>query len=197
MEGPPAKAELRREFRERRRNLTPLQRASQNESINRSVISLVQETGAKSISAFLAFDGEPDLLPALNELCALGVDVALPVVGQNGPGGKSLEFRRWRQECKLTRNAMGIEEPVLEDTVPLRDLDVVLVPLVAWDQSGNRLGMGAGYYDRALSGLRDSQWPLRVGVGYSIQQATHLRAEPWDVPLHEVITENGRFTCTG
>lgn len=197
MEGPPSKSELRREFRERRRNLTPLQRDTQNQSINRCVISLVQETGAKSISAFLAFDGEPDLLPSLCQLNGNGVHVALPVVINGGPGGKSLEFRHWHQECELNRNSLGIEEPVLEETVPLRNLDVIFIPLVAWDERGNRLGMGAGYYDRALSTLGDSPRPLRIGVAYSVQQSNQLFAEPWDVRLHEVITEHGRFTCTG
>ena len=196
MEGPPSKAELRREFRQRRSNLTPSQRESQNQAINSYVVSLVQEFGAKSISAFLPFDGEPDLRPALSKLVREGVDVSLPVICGDSPGTQSLEFRHWHPEMTLARSVFGIEEPGHEETMPLRELEVLFIPLVAWDRHGNRLGMGAGYFDRALSTISNSNFPQRIGVAYSIQQAECLRADPWDVRLHEVITENGRFTCT-
>ena len=194
MEGPPLKNDLRREFRDRRRSLTPLERESHNHSINRSVIEMVERVGAKSLSAFLAFDGEPSLQPALNHLSERGLEVAMPVITDT-ESGKRLQFCVWRPETALRRNAFGIEEPGLECKVEMRDFDLVLIPMVAWDQRGNRLGMGAGYYDRALSALVHSDRPMRIGVAYSIQQADMLPAEPWDVRMHEIITENGRFTC--
>lgn len=196
MEGPPSKDDLRRKFRARRRSLTPLQRESQDLEINRSVIELVEQFGAKSISAFLAFDGEPDLRPALIDLSASGLELALPVMTDNTTK-RTLQFRAWHPETALSRNAFGIEEPDAERLVHLRDIDLVLIPLVAWDRFGNRLGMGAGYYDHALSALAGSDQPRRVGIGYSIQQADKLPAEPWDVLMHQVITENGPFTCLG
>lgn len=194
MEGPPLKDELRRAFRARRRGLTPPQREAQDAAINRFVIELVGKTGAKSISAFLAFDGEPDLRPALNHLSASGLGIALPVITGHTTG-KTLQFRAWHPEGELRRNAFGIDEPESEGLVHLRDLDLVLIPLVAWDRKGNRLGMGAGYYDRALAALAGFDRPMRIGVGYSLQQTDKLPEEPWDVRMHGVITENGRFTC--
>lgn len=194
MEGPSLKNELRREFRRRRRSLTPLQRESQDLAINRTVVELVEQTGAKSISAFLAFDGEPDLRPALNHFASSGLQLSLPVITSKS-NGKTLQFHSWHPEAELSRNAFGIEEPSLDRLVDLRSLDLLLIPLVAWDQDGNRLGMGAGYYDRALTALIDCDRPMRVGVGYSIQQADKLPVEPWDVRMHQVITEHGRFTC--
>jgi len=194
MEGPPLKDDLRRAFREVRRKLTPLQRESHDNAINRAVIELVEQTGAKSISAYLPFDGEPDLRPSMNHLSSIGLQIALPVITHT-TAGKSLQFHAWHPEAELSRNAFGIEEPDSEGLVQLQDLDLVLIPLVAWDREGNRLGMGAGYYDRALAALTGSDRPMRIGIGYSIQQADKLPAEPWDVRLHQVITEEGRFTC--
>lgn len=194
MEGPPSKDDLRRAFRERRRKLTPLQRESHDNAVNRSVIEMVGQIGARSISAYLAFDGEPDLRPAMNHLSSIGLQIALPVITHT-TAGKSLQFHAWHPQAELSRNAFGIEEPDSKDLVHLHDLDLVLIPLVAWDRFGNRLGMGAGYYDRALAALTGLDRPMRIGVGYSLQRAEKLPEEPWDVRLHGVITENGWFTC--
>lgn len=68
---------------------------------------------------------------------------------------------------------------------------MLLIPLVAYDRVGNRLGMGAGYYDRHLEPLRDLSSPLRVGIAYSVQALDRITANDWDIPLHGVVTENG------
>ena len=196
MEGPDSKNELRRKFRALRRNLDPLQREARDRSINDCVVSLIADTGAKSVSAFLAFDGEPDLRPALDQLSRSGVMLVLPAIVNDAAGKKTLEFRRWHPGAQVSRNSFGIDEPDPQQPVHVREIDVLLIPLVAWDPRGNRLGMGAGYYDHALAALGNSGRPRRIGVGYSIQRTDELNAQPWDVRLHEVITEYGRFTCT-
>jgi len=122
------------------------------------------------------------------------VRIALPVI-VDAPEAPRLQFRIWNPTIPLVRNFFGIEEPGGGDVVPPRDLDLVLLPLVAWDERGHRLGMGAGYYDRALAPVAACSRPLRVGVAYGLQQADRLPADPWDVRLHEVITENGRVGC--
>ena len=70
---------------------------------------------------------------------------------------------------------------------------MLLIPLVAYDQFGNRLGMGAGYYDRHLEPLRDVRTPLRIGIAYSLQELERIKKNDWDIPLHGVINENGWF----
>ena len=71
------------------------------------------------------------------------------------------------------------------------------MPLVGYDHLGNRLGMGAGYYDRHLESLRNSSLPLRVGIAYSLQEIESLKQNDWDIPLHGVVNENGWFTFAG
>ncbi len=70
----------------------------------------------------------------------------------------------------------------------------MLLPLVAWDRTGTRLGMGSGWYDRTLA--RDTIRASRVGVGWALQEADALPRDDWDLPLDAVVTERGWFTCT-
>ncbi len=190
------KQKLRNDIRQRRRILDGPTRASHDQSINRHLVQLAAQRGAKSLAAFFAFDGEPDLKPALTELAGRGVRIALPVIIETD-GVKNLQFRAWDPETALVKNPFGIEEPADSEVIPLAGLDLVMLPLVAWDRQGNRLGMGAGYYDRLFAEGTGKDHPRRVGVAYGIQETGELPADPWDVPLHEIITEKGRFTCAG
>ena len=95
----------------------------------------------------------------------------------------------------MRANHMGISEPVGGAAVDLEKLDLVLMPLVAWDRQGRRLGMGGGYYDRAFKRVLGLDRPERVGVAWSLQEADELPQESWDVSLHAVVTEKEWFTC--
>lgn len=196
------KARLRQEFRTRRRSLSDAGRESANQAICTAIETIAKEQAARRVTAFLAFDGEPDIAPALQRLHANAVTVCLPVVA-SGPHGKSLSFLPWlgsadaEQDETLRPNQMGIREPVEGEPVALADIDIVLMPLVAWDRNGGRLGMGAGYYDRALAALRTSTKPLRVGIAYDEQEAEGLPMTALDVPLQGIITQSGLFTFNG
>ena len=194
MEGSFLKSRLRTEIRQRRRALARTARESADQAINQTLLQLVENTGCTSLSAFRQFDGEPDLRPALDVLSRRGLHIVLPVIV--GAAAKPrLQFRAWSPATPLEKNFFGIEEPAGDEVVLPQDLDLVLLPLVAWDERGNRLGMGAGYYDRALAPVADCKHPLRVGVAYGLQRVDQLPADPWDIRLHQVITENGGFTC--
>lgn len=148
-------------------------------------------TGARTVAGYLAFDDEPDLRFALTQLCRRGIRVVAPLVPPHRED--PLAFRTWTPATPLKANRHGVSEPIGTGLVPLAHIDVVLVPLVAWDRAGNRIGMGAGWYDRTLAGAEAR--PLRFGVGWSLQEAEALPSDPWDVPLHAVVTEQGWFTC--
>lgn len=108
--------------------------------------------------------------------------------------GRRLRFAPWRSGDALVQNRYGIPEPDLAPSSQLspRDLDVVLLPLLAFDCRGNRFGTGGGFYDRSFDFLLDRPRPARpllIGVGYDFQaRETDLPGEPWDVPLDMAVT---------
>ena len=189
-----AKRALRAQLRERRRTLYDALRTRHDRVINREVVQLARDVPPGAVAGFRAFDGEPDLTPALAELARSGRPLVLPVLAEQ-PVGITLQFRAWDPGEQLSINCFGIAEPGRGAQVPLEAIALMLVPLVGWDEQGGRLGMGAGYYDRAFAGAAGSTRPLRAGIAYSLQRVDAVPTDAHDIPLHVVITENGRFTC--
>ena len=96
----------------------------------------------------------------------------------------------------LTPNRFGILEPTLEGNrlIPARNLDLVLVPLVAFDRTGKRLGMGKGYYDQTFAFLKQEntrKMPHLIGLAYGFQEIADLPMDDWDIPLYGIATEQG------
>lgn len=139
------------------------------------------------VAGYIQRGSELDPLPMLKSLRNGGHRLALPVVtAKNAP----LIFREWEPDAPLAPDVQGLPAPL--SSLPAVMPEIVLVPLVAFDSKGNRLGTGAGYYDRTLPALR-AQNPklLAVGVAFAVQQERELPHEPTDVPLDAVITERG------
>lgn len=124
-----------------------------------------------------------------------GCKLALPVI--KGTVGCNMDFHAWREDTVLGKNRYGILEPLDTEMLPVSSFDMLLMPLVGYDRWGNRLGMGAGYYDRCLVSVRDAESPLRVGVAYSLQETGPVDKEEWDIPLHGVVNERGWFAFDG
>ena len=122
-------------------------------------------------------------------------ELALPVI--SGDDNRGMDFYSWRIDTVLGKNRYGISEPKNTASIPLSGLEIVLIPLVGYDRFGNRLGMGAGYYDRYLQPTRASSTPLRVGIAYSLQEIDPFVKNKWDIPLHGVVNEHGWFTFVG
>jgi 5-formyltetrahydrofolate cyclo-ligase len=188
------KAELRKSIRRRRSALTAEERRTLDELINRHLLDYASRARPGTIAAFAAFDGEPDVEPALRQLDADGVRLALPVI-EEGTGRSTIGFRQWLPASQMAPNRYGIPEPVGTLELRLSEIDLALLPLVAWDESGGRLGMGASFYDRLFEPFAALAKPLRMGVAYEIQKADHLPLDPWDVRLHSVLTESGCIQC--
>ena len=107
--------------------------------------------------------------------------------------GMTMTFAELAADAKLAANVFGILEPKLGAKTDLRKLDLVLTPLVAFDDHGVRIGVGRGYYDRAFRFLRHrSIWrrPKLLGVAYELQLVAPLVPSNWDVPLFGVVTES-------
>jgi 5-formyltetrahydrofolate cyclo-ligase len=125
--------------------------------------------------------GEPDLLRWLRSAIATGKDVFLPSISDG-----RMRFLRWTSE-DLAPGTWGLREP--DPTAPeiaAADLDLVLVPGVAFDEAGGRLGMGKAYYDQALCGVERP----RIGVAWEWQIVAELPTEPHDVPMTALCTEH-------
>jgi 5-formyltetrahydrofolate cyclo-ligase len=131
------------------------------------------------VAGFLPLPGEIDTTPLLRELAARGWELCLPVTPKPG---LPLTFRSWKPGDTLVTGRFGTRHPTGSDRVP----DFILVPLLAFDRQGNRLGYGGGYYDRTLAGLPSA---FRLGCAFSPQQMANLPTGPDDVKLHAVATE--------
>ncbi len=133
---------------------------------------------------------ECDPVPILERALAQGTPCALPVVQKDT---KLLKFRPWDSKTPMTAGPYGLLEPAPENTADTGILpDIVLVPLLAFDRQGGRLGQGGGYYDATLAALRAQKEILAVGIAYADQAVLFpLPAEPHDQKLDWVITPQG------
>jgi 5-formyltetrahydrofolate cyclo-ligase len=188
------KSALRNELRARRRQLDESERQLMDTSINHFLTSFISEHRPAAIAAFWPFDGEPGLMPSLELSGLRGTQVALPVI-RKSPAGQMLIFRQWSPGTRMKTNCYGIPEPDETPEIQLSDIDLILIPLVGWDEIGGRLGMGAGFYDRALQPFTQSDAPIRAGVAYQLQKVASVPDQPWDIRLHMVLSETGWFTC--
>jgi len=184
---------LRRAFRRNRRALSAELQSQHSQGVARHFFAGGLAWHASTIGLYMANDGELDLDPLAERLRTAGKRLALPAI-RNTPGrAPLLEFYRWDADAQLQLNRYGIPEPAPGAAFvhPIA-LDLVLLPLVAFDRHGTRLGMGAGYYDRFFGSLTPGLRPRIVGVAHEVQRSDRpLPAAAWDVPLAGVITERG------
>ncbi len=186
---------LRARARQARRNIGPEGQAEHAEAAARAVLNAGVMNRATRVGLYFsqAADGEIDTLPLLTRLWAAGKCVAVPVVGATG----EMDFYTVTPRTALSHNRYGIIEPRTRGAragrflKPLA-LNVLFMPLVAFDDAGSRLGMGKGYYDRFLGALPEAMRPLTVGLAHAVQRSAEpLVRQPWDVPLDAVATEAG------
>lgn len=182
----------RREARQARRSLARPVRDAASLAVRDALLCDHALRRARRIGAYLAQGGELDLAPFLQANRASGREVYLPRLMRSG---SRMQFARHAPGLSLARNRFGIPEPPRDaPTVAARFLEVVLLPLVAFDATGTRLGSGAGYYDRCFAfraSRRTWHTPLLIGVAFACQEVAALRREAWDVPLDAVVTELG------
>ncbi|CUH64118.1 putative 5-formyltetrahydrofolate cyclo-ligase [Thalassovita gelatinovora] len=136
------------------------------------------------VSGYMPIRSEISPLAAMAEAAAYG-PVAVPVIQA---AGQPLKFSRWEPDCALKDGPFGAQVPMVEDFITP---EIVIVPLVAFDRQGNRLGYGGGFYDRTLEVLRASGPVLAIGFAYAAQETEALPLEPTDQPLDMIVTERG------
>ena len=188
------RAGLRSAMRKRRRGLSYWQQQREAIELTKKLKHHRLFRDSQHIAFYLANDGELNLQPLLHFALGQGKICYLPAVADH-----SLVFIRHLPEQKLERNRFGILQPQQDQQlVSPEKLDLVLLPLVAFDQQGNRLGMGGGFYDRYFAYKREraESKPLLLGVAHPHQEVPHLRAQIWDVPLDAIMTGREIIYCS-
>lgn len=133
------------------------------------------------VASYVPVGGEAHPLPLEQAALAAGCTLALPhVVDRATP----LVFLAWNANMALADGPFGLRQPPAHHATVKPD--IVLTPLVGFDRCGNRLGQGAGHYDRAFAAFPHAR---RIGIAFAVQETDQLAPDPWDVPLHAIATD--------
>lgn len=175
---------IRRINQDIRKHLPHVFQHNMSNKINNRIRALNQYRYAKRIALYHAVRGEVDLGNIWRSAPLHGKYCYFPVVSKND----TLLFLPATPTSQFSANDFGILEPNAEHhhAISPEELDLILVPLVAFDAQGTRIGMGKGFYDRALAKHRPK---LLMGVAYEFQRYPYIEPQPWDVPLDAVATE--------
>jgi 5-formyltetrahydrofolate cyclo-ligase len=179
----PLKKAIRREAVARRDALPAAERAKAAETIAARPFPIAIEPGA-IVSGFSSLRSEINPVPLLRKLADQGAQLALPVVTGKG---KPLIMRAWSFGEPLDSGVWGIREPRAD--APEVAPDILIVPLLAFDRIGNRIGYGAGYYDMTIARLRAMKPAVAIGIAYAAQEIAEVPVTPRDARLDLVLTE--------
>jgi 5-formyltetrahydrofolate cyclo-ligase len=182
---------LRKQLKKQRAALPPPEQKRRSAQ----AIRLLQHSGlfrsARNIAIYLPVRGEidPSRLPAFGRA---GQKFYLPALSLYKPHG--LTFVQWDKNTRFRYNRFRIPEPLIKRNQfkSARRMDLVVMPLLAFDRHGSRLGMGGGFYDRSFAfkkGPGRRKKPVLIGIAYQFQQVDELPRQPWDVPLDAVVTD--------
>ena len=185
------KADLRRAYLDRRRAMDVAARAALSHAIAMRLFDLAPWTEAAVVHLYVgAVEGEVETRAIALDALASGKRIACPRVAADPP---RLEHYQIRSLDELVETPRGLWEPdpTRATLVDPAALDLILVPGIAFDRLGGRLGFGAGYYDRFLAGLPT----LKVGLAFSLQIADRVPQSPRDVPVDWIVTESETIAC--
>ena len=190
------KSDLRRALRTRRQSLS----AEDQKLAARALVANLTGTRlyhvSRRIACYLPNDGEIDTGRVIEHIRRLRKILYLPVLSPLAHD--RLWFAEAKPKTRLVPNRFGIPEPAVpaRSLVRAQELDLILMPLVGFDDHGNRLGMGGGFYDRSLEFLRHrTRWhkPQVLGIAYDFQRINGLMPDPWHIPLQGVITDRAIY----
>src|SRR5262247_498897 len=184
-----AKAELRRQARVRRDALPADMRAAAAQAIAARPFPISLATKA-IVSCFMPIGNEINPIPLMRNLAALGAQLALPAIAGRG---KPLTMRAFAFGQTLVPGVWGIREPAPD--APAVAPDILIVPLLVFDRSGQRIGYGAGYYDMTVAALRARKTIIACGIAFAAQEISNVPTTPRDVRLDLVLTEREVVDC--
>ncbi|MAR55740.1 MAG: 5-formyltetrahydrofolate cyclo-ligase [Rickettsiales bacterium] len=179
------KTALRQQHKSARDSLSLAERSAAAQSFRLHFHDHPYLSLARSFAGYYPIGSEADILPIYQHMAKFNKPMGLPRIQESG-----LNLHHWKPGETLEDGPLGTKQPP-PDTPPLLP-EVLLVPLLAFDASGNRLGYGGGYYDRLIQMLRATETaPLVVGVAYGMQEVEALPQEAHDEPLDGILTESG------
>ncbi|HET9818768.1 MAG TPA: 5-formyltetrahydrofolate cyclo-ligase [Rhodanobacteraceae bacterium] len=190
------RALLRARMSVRRNELDAKQRIAAATDVLRSLETLPEFMTDRNVAGYWAVRGELPLNLVVASLHRREQHYFLPVLGTR----RQLRFAEFAHGTAVANNRFGIPEPAspADQQLPARDMHVILLPLLAFDREGHRLGTGGGWYDTSLAFVHEAErpaTPLLVGVGYAFQEVEAVPAEAWDVDLDYVATDAELIAC--
>ncbi|WP_234489773.1 MULTISPECIES: 5-formyltetrahydrofolate cyclo-ligase [Paenibacillus] len=192
------KARLRFAMRQVRDGLPEEERRRASDQACRHASAWMEAAGCRSVMVYVPFRSELDTRPLIERAWLRGVDVYVP---RCHPGDRSMTIHRLRRWDELQAGAYGILEPDPERVQAEQDgmlPDAVLVPGLAFDHGGGRLGYGAGYYDRLYerwsAAAGDGTMPVWAGIGFAPQVVDRVPMDENDARLQVLITDQGIYT---
>lgn len=180
------KSQIRQAKLNQRNLITPVDRKKLSQKIAQNLCDSIAYQKAQHIACYHAIGNEVDTQNIIEDIWRSGKHCYLPIVMSDN----TLGFAEHFPESTLKNNKFGILEPAPQKMINALQLDLVLMPLVAFDSQGNRIGMGAGYYDKTFAQV-SGQVDL-VGLAYAMQEINSIEPDDWDVVMSSVVTE---LTC--
>ena len=187
----PSKSSLRQSLRLARTQLTHPEQLAASIGLCRQLLLHPRFINSQKLAVYISNDGEIDLQPLIHLAWSLRKDVYLPVLHPFRQG--ELVFMRYEPGQALAKNRFGIPEPLSpHDTrAPSWMMDLVLTPLVGFDEKGNRMGMGGGFYDRTFAFVKGNTRPRKpylMGTAHECQKTEELVLESWDITMNGIVT---------
>ncbi|MDH3430554.1 MAG: 5-formyltetrahydrofolate cyclo-ligase [Gammaproteobacteria bacterium] len=179
---------LRHSAIDARRSMSDEARANASSIICHKVIHSHEFMSCETIACYLPLADEVDPIDVIDRAWCAKKRIFSPVIDMRG----NMIFRQLTPNTDLRRNNFGLLEPVSGTVVTAKSIDLVITPVVAFDNEHHRIGMGGGYFDRSFYFLKHrKKWlrPKLLGVAFDCQEVEKFAPNPWDIPLYQVITE--------
>ncbi|MBK4765372.1 MAG: 5-formyltetrahydrofolate cyclo-ligase [Pantoea sp. Brub] len=178
---------IRHNMSKLRRLITAKQQQFAAIQITKYILDKIELSNVKNIALFLSIDGEIDTYPLINQLWNKQKNIYVPALHPLIPN--NLIFIKYEKNTHLVKNKLKFLEPKINHTkiIILKNIDIMLVPLVAFNDKGYRLGMGGGFYDRIIKNWKQDKF-LPIGLAYDFQLTNSFPIANWDIPLPKILT---------
>ena len=185
------KNEIRRLIRERREDLQGAWIEEVSIQAQQHLIGLKEFSSAKVVATYISVEGEVLTDMIIRHCHEAGIKLCVPAFSRIT---QSYRMSVMDKEAEILMGPLNIPEPSVRNGVSLRDIDLVIVPGLAFDESGGRVGHGGGHYDRMLGGMKSA---FKVGLAFNFQVLNSVPMADHDVRLDGIVTEKGPNLCSG